>query len=205
MILNDSLADIDTKFENLTKTIELGHANTNGRTEKIEQWLTRTEKVNLNTERRMDRMEEANHDIRKTLIQIQKSLSSLENQLNSQTPPNIKYSESQDIKQPPKAEESKKMKGNRETPIPSSIPNDKHQLTNVEKSVKETWTETLLDKDMDHHSFTSAKNKVVLKPERRLTRANTDVFDKLSEIQLSGIVLSVGLFSSVFPEGLGLL
>ncbi|KAI6250617.1 hypothetical protein HI914_00622 [Erysiphe necator] len=181
--LNDSLADIDTKFENLTKTIELGHANTNGRTEKIEQWLTRTEKVNLNTERRMDRIEEANHDIRKILIQIQNSLSSLENQLNSQTPPNIKYSESQGIKQPPKAEESKKMKENRETPIPSFIPNDKHQLTDVERFVKETWPEALLDRDIDHHSFTSAKNKVVLKPEWRLTRANTDVFDKLSEIQ----------------------
>lgn len=40
-----------------------------------------------------------------------------------------------------------------------------------------------MDRDIEHHSFTSAKNKIILKPEWRLTRANTDVFDKLSEIQ----------------------
>ncbi|RKF57546.1 hypothetical protein OnM2_073032, partial [Erysiphe neolycopersici] len=79
--LNDSLADIDTKFENLSKIIELGKSNTNDKTERIEKWLNRMEQF----------------------------LSSLDNQLNSQTHPKNKHFEPKDIKQPQKVEESKFM------------------------------------------------------------------------------------------------
>ncbi|KAI6246686.1 hypothetical protein HI914_04845 [Erysiphe necator] len=149
--LNNSLADIDTEFEDLNKIIELRHSNTNCRMEKLEKWLNRIDQASLNTERRMDRMEEANHDTRKTLIQIQKSLISLDIKKRTSRNPNI-------------------------------IRNDEHQLTDVENFVTETLPQALLDRDIEHHSFTSAKNKVILKPEWRPTRVNADVLDKLSEI-----------------------
>lgn len=55
--LNDSLIEIDARFKNLEKTIELGHVNTDGRIEKIEQ--------------RLDKIETRNTNIEKIVIQIQ--------------------------------------------------------------------------------------------------------------------------------------
>ncbi|CAD6504358.1 BgTH12-06089 [Blumeria graminis f. sp. triticale] len=56
-------------------------------------------------------------------------------------------------------------------------------LTEVEKFVKEAWPEALLDRDIDDKSFTNVKNKVIIKAEWRLVKADIHVFEKLNEIQ----------------------
>ncbi|CAD6501564.1 BgTH12-01815 [Blumeria graminis f. sp. triticale] len=63
-------------------------------------------------------------------------------------------------------------------PEPDSI-----ALTPGEKFVKETWPQALLAHDVNHEAYTSIKNKVIIRPELRLDKANSTVFSKLAEIQ----------------------
>lgn len=56
-------------------------------------------------------------------------------------------------------------------------------LTSGEKFVKEAWPQALLQKDVQDDQFTSIKNKVILRPELRLSKVDATTFTKLSEIQ----------------------
>ena len=60
---------------------------------------------------------------------------------------------------------------------------DDTNLTPGELFVKKAWPEAVFPDDLHDESFTSVKNKVVLKPEWQLIVANSDVFKKLSLIQ----------------------
>ncbi|VDB84225.1 Bgt-20623 [Blumeria graminis f. sp. tritici] len=63
-------------------------------------------------------------------------------------------------------------------PEPDSI-----VLTPGEKFVKEAWPQALLAHEVNHEAYTSIKNKVIIRPELRLDKANSTVFSKLAEIQ----------------------
>ncbi|KHJ32295.1 hypothetical protein EV44_g1239 [Erysiphe necator] len=52
-----------------------------------------------------------------------------------------------------------------------------------EMFVKRAWPEALFPQDVQDDVYTSVKNKVVLKPEWRLVVANSEVFNKLTQIQ----------------------
>ncbi|RKF81154.1 hypothetical protein GcC1_029033, partial [Golovinomyces cichoracearum] len=56
-------------------------------------------------------------------------------------------------------------------------------LSSGEKFVKKVWPEAVFPHELDNETFTSAKNRVVLKPEWRLVIANGEIFTKLSNIQ----------------------
>ena len=56
-------------------------------------------------------------------------------------------------------------------------------LSPGEAFVKKAWPEAIFPDDIDDQSYTSVKNKIVLKPEWRLVEANSEVFTKLTRIQ----------------------
>ncbi|CAD6505127.1 BgTH12-00622 [Blumeria graminis f. sp. triticale] len=56
-------------------------------------------------------------------------------------------------------------------------------LTPGVKFVKEAWPQALLAHEVNHEAYTSIKNKVIIRPELRLDKANSTVFFKLAEIQ----------------------
>ncbi|KHJ34625.1 hypothetical protein EV44_g3373 [Erysiphe necator] len=62
------------------------------------------------------------------------------------------------------------------------IENDSN-LTPGEKFVKKAWPEAIFPGSIQDDAFTSVKNKVILKPEWQLIRADSEVFLKLSNIQ----------------------
>lgn len=66
--------------------------------------------------------------------------------------------------------------------VPQNVPQD-ISLTSLEAFVKGIWPEAILERDINNDTFTSRKNKVVIKPEWRLDVADEKIFDKLSEIQ----------------------
>ncbi|KHJ34624.1 hypothetical protein EV44_g3586 [Erysiphe necator] len=183
--LKDSLDEIDTRFKHLEKTIELGHSNTAGR---------------------MGKVEEQNANIEKILVQMQKSLSTL-----IQSKGNPKESKEDAEKKLFRQEVSDKGKGKekerdrKEENFPASsstapkkplvkrtkfgridmspiIENDSN-LTPGEKFVKKAWPEAIFPGSIQDDAFTSVKNKVILKPEWQLIRADSEVFRKLSNIQ----------------------
>ncbi|KHJ31568.1 hypothetical protein EV44_g5497 [Erysiphe necator] len=159
--LNDSLVEIDTRFKNLEKSIELGHINTSGRIEKIEK--------------RLDKMETRNTNIEKIVIQIQKSL-------------NSQFKIEEDPKEPKeksvqKAEKNDSIKRDNQGRIKLSDFQNIENLSVSDKFVKRAWPEAIFPKDIQDDAFASVKNKVVLKPEWRLVVANGEIFDKLLQIQ----------------------
>ncbi|CAD6498927.1 BgTH12-04583 [Blumeria graminis f. sp. triticale] len=63
-------------------------------------------------------------------------------------------------------------------------------LTPGKKFVKEAWPQALLAHEINHEAYTRIKNKVVIRPDLRLDKANSTVFLKLAEIQSAlGIAL----------------
>ncbi|KAI0997839.1 hypothetical protein K3495_g10352 [Podosphaera aphanis] len=60
---------------------------------------------------------------------------------------------------------------------------DSQFLTQGEKFVIKAWPEAILPCDIDDDVFTSAKNRVTLRPEWRLITADAAVFHKLLQIQ----------------------
>ncbi|VCU39000.1 Bgt-20204 [Blumeria graminis f. sp. tritici] len=76
------------------------------------------------------------------------------------------------------------IKRNKQGRLDTSATNDiGENLTPGEKFVKRAWLEAVFPNDLNNESYTSVKNKVVLKPEWRLVVANSEVFTKLSSIQ----------------------
>lgn len=59
---------------------------------------------------------------------------------------------------------------------------DTSAFTPTEKYVKDAWPKALLRRDVIDDSYSSNKNKVIVKQEWRLSKADTPVFDKLNEI-----------------------
>lgn len=159
--LNDSLMEIDTRFKTLEKTIELGHVNTNGRIEKIEQ--------------RLDKIETRNTNIEKIVIQIQKTLNS---QVRNQEDP--KEPKEKSVQ---KEEKFESIKRDNQGRIQLSDFQNTDNLTISEKFVKRAWPEAIFPRDIQDDAYASVKNKVVLKPEWRLVVANVEIFDKLLLIQ----------------------
>ncbi|VDB87790.1 Bgt-51813 [Blumeria graminis f. sp. tritici] len=53
----------------------------------------------------------------------------------------------------------------------------------MEKFVKDAWPEALLARNIEDNMYTSSKNRVVIKPEYRLKKADITVFEKLRHIQ----------------------
>lgn len=177
--LTESLADIDFRFTTLNKIVELGHSNTSGRMENIEN--------------RLDKMEQTNSNMEKILLQLQKTLC-------SQTPSDNNQKESKEVEKLPKGKLPRNSEDNLKT-IPKEEKNresilrdnlgriqfsdhgDEKNLTQGEKFVKRAWPEAVFPNDIQDAAYTSVKNKVVLKPEWRLIVANGEVFNKLHHIQ----------------------
>ncbi|KAI6246987.1 hypothetical protein HI914_04835 [Erysiphe necator] len=211
--LNDNLAEIDSHFKTLEKSIELSSTNTGSRIDKIELRLNRIEDRNVNME--------------KILLQIQMSL-------NSKTYDNVNTKEVKDdlslktskgkqkepieevdlklvkgkLKQTKEDLDLKASKGKQTellytNPVTSQSKDEKidtikrdqygriqlsdfahnNNLSRGEMFVKRAWPEAIFPQDVQDDVYTSVKNKVVLKPEWRLVVANSEVFNKLTQIQ----------------------
>ncbi|CAD6505448.1 BgTH12-00939 [Blumeria graminis f. sp. triticale] len=69
------------------------------------------------------------------------------------------------------------------TNVTSKLEPDSIALTPGEKFAKEAWPQALLAHEVNHEAYTSIINKVIIRPELRLHKANFTVFSKLAEIQ----------------------
>ncbi|EPQ61884.1 BgtAc-30005 [Blumeria graminis f. sp. tritici] len=175
--LNDSLAAINNRFQLLENKLEAFIENSNQCFDKAEKDSQDISQLLLDIRREikegLNRSGGSVDPINSPEEIDHKSAKGKEKEIpESSHPKNPDYTDSDAIKR------------NTQGRLDTSATNDiGENLTLGERFVKRAWPEAVFPNDLNNKSYTSIKNKVVLKPEWQLVVANSEVFTKLSSIQ----------------------
>ena len=176
--LKDSLDELDARFKNLEKSIDLGYSNTEGRMDRLERCFedrfSNTEKMFSKLQPTLDSQAKNRNNFKDVEADADQNISK-EIQREQSEPSSSQL--------PKKERNSSPIKRDFQGRIQFSKSETNQNLTESEKFVKRAWPEAIFPENVQDDSYASAKNKVVLKPESRLVTAQVEVFEKPLQIQ----------------------